>query len=136
MRVDLHLPAGWSKRVNLEALRAALLKVAQGVPVSLPPEPPGGPEILPVEIPDELAEQFPPDQIESWAKRIIAATLSDEKSRRTRGPHLSESARENLGIILDLLIPLIALALLIWLLGRGPQAASGFASWPGGGAAA
>ncbi len=136
MRVDLHLPAGWSRRVNLEALRDGLSRISQGMEISLPPEPKDGPEIFPLEVPNEMAFQFTPEQIGSLAKRVISATLAQERSPRQSGLHLSESTRQSFTIISSLVAPLILLALLIWFLSRGAKAASEFASWPAGGAAA
>jgi hypothetical protein len=76
----------------------------------------------------------------SFIRRVIAATLvtsPQETQPTSRAPRfqLSESAKENLVLILALVIPIVIMGLLMWVLSRGAKAGRGFAEWASGGTA-
>jgi hypothetical protein len=140
VKLTISLPQGWATRINQQKISEAVPLAINGT-LQLPDDPGGGPDSLEVELENDFAmpvyAQIGEGEFVILIRRTIAAILpQDREARRaqSRLPRfdLRGTTKEALGLIVALVIPLIVLALLIWLLGRGAKAGSGFAEWTGG----
>jgi hypothetical protein len=142
MNISINLARG--SRVDPQRAVELLQQALNGEGISLPADPGEGQAVISLPLEGDLYmrifSQFGQVEALSFIRRVIAATLvrSSQETQPTSSAsrfQLSESAKENLGLILALVIPIVIMGLLIWVLGRGAKAGGGFAEWAGGGTA-
>jgi hypothetical protein len=140
MDIRINLPRG--SRVDPQRAVELLQRALNGESISLPADPGEGQAVVSLPLEGDLGIQlfsrFSQAEAAIFIRRVIAATLATSVPHVPGGARfqLSERAKDNLGLILALVIPIVIMGLLIWLLSRSaqPSAGGGFAEWVGGGA--
>jgi len=139
MNISINLAR--DSRVDPQRAVELLQQALNGEGISLPADPGEGQAVISLPLEGDLYmrifSQFGQVEGPSFIRRVIAATLvtsPQETQPTSRAPRfqLSESAKENFGLILALVIPIVLMGLLVRLLGRGEKAGGGFAEWAGG----